>query len=69
MLFTRRGGRFWDFFFGGTQGGKWFQRENQYDETMVGVCKERPTTTPTLALTLQEYHTTCPVLPMYIHIS
>ena len=36
---------------------------------MVGICKERLTTTPTLVLSLQEYHVTCPVLLMYIHIS
>ena len=39
------------------------------DKTMVGVCKERPTTTPTLALSLQEYHTICAVLLIYVHIS
>ena len=36
---------------------------------MVGICKERLTTTPTLVFSLQEYHITCPVLLMYIHIS
>ena len=37
--------------------------------TMVGVCKERSTTTSAPVLSLEEYNTICPVLLMYIHIS